>query len=187
MCVDSVTRKYVVFQPLSAAKLDKPSTTANITTNKNTNVGANPPCNTENSTSETADWKSREGAKDNSMEEAQTQENIQTFLGWRRIVTERLAFGSCTEFTLSRDLFDPNVPKARLDFRFTLAYVGACTLAIRTEFFALGEGVPKSRLWTCTYQLVMVDKETRQPTTVPKWFLDEYQVTSRNSMYVVDK
>ncbi|GFN93386.1 hypothetical protein PoB_001989200 [Plakobranchus ocellatus] len=99
----------------------------------------------------------------------------QAFINWPRITKEFYVFGACAEFTMSRALYDPDVPKWLLDFRFTQGFVGTCSVTNITEFYArVGEN-EKRLLWKNTYQLVIVDKKTRKPTRTPKWFIDKYQ------------
>ncbi|RUS82981.1 hypothetical protein EGW08_009266 [Elysia chlorotica] len=102
----------------------------------------------------------------------QEQAKEKYFLDWPLLTQEFFMFASCSEFVMSRALYEKNTRKWPLDMKFTLGNVGACSVATTCDFFALGGSEP---LWTNTNQAVSVDKKTRMPARLPDWFLEKYR------------
>ena len=104
------------------------------------------------------------------------EDTERAFLNWGRVTKDLHGFGQYSEFTMTKALYDPDVPKWSLDFRIRLGFIGACSITNACEFHARGKDGSKILLWSNKYQLVMVDKKSRQPARIPAWFKDKYQV-----------
>uniref|UniRef100_A0A0B6ZLL4 Uncharacterized protein n=1 Tax=Arion vulgaris TaxID=1028688 RepID=A0A0B6ZLL4_9EUPU len=96
-----------------------------------------------------------------------------TFLDWPVVMNGKYTFVSSTEFRISQELYNPDIPKWPLDAKFSLGNVGNSSVANVIEFFAHEDG--KSPLWTNVTQLVAIDTSTRKPTALPEWFKDKYK------------
>ncbi|GFN89724.1 hypothetical protein PoB_001623000 [Plakobranchus ocellatus] len=112
---------------------------------------------------------------------ANGHQEAQMFLDGPRLTNEFYVFASCSEFVMSRALYETTVPKGLLDIKFVLGHVGNCTVSLVTEFYACVEiGSPHrsfraAPLWTNTHQFVTVDKNTRKPAQLHDWFQDKYK------------
>ncbi|KAK3796855.1 hypothetical protein RRG08_001200 [Elysia crispata] len=105
------------------------------------------------------------------------QDTERAFLNWGRFLKDMHGFGQYSEFTMSKALYDLEVPKWSLGFRFRLGFIGACSVTKICEFFARCKDGNDILIWSNKYQQVAVDKKTRQPTRIPAWFKDKYQGT----------
>ena len=106
------------------------------------------------------------------------EDTERAFLTWGRLCKDLYGYTQYTEFTMTKALYDPDVPKWSLDFRLRLGFIGACSITNACDFYARGKDGSKILLWSDKFQLVMVDKKTRQPARIPAWFKDKYQVST---------
>ncbi|GFN93389.1 hypothetical protein PoB_001989500 [Plakobranchus ocellatus] len=173
MRVDAFTRMFAVFKPINEeGGKAKEADTQSSCTNSDDDGRSGPSSN--NTTASFSDFFTLKNVL-GFQQVWQTMDSGNAFLNWPRLAEEYLAFSSCSEFTMTPALYDPDVPKWPLDFRFTLGFVGACTLTLTADFHAFGDGGEKILLWQNKTQVVMVNKETRQPTKIPSWFMDKYK------------
>lgn len=109
------------------------------------------------------------------------------FLSVQDLHSQYGLFQASTRLSLSRDLYDLDLPKSPLTLDKELVYVGRSSLNIHTGVALRpgGGARPPVLLATCEVQSVLVDRETRRPAQHPQWWRERYGAFSQPGRQLV--
>ena len=93
------------------------------------------------------------------------------FLDLDKVYHDHLLFVACTTTTVSPSLYDYSVKKGPLKLQMELTNVGKTSFGLKNSIYAEGLDLPLCENFV---QPVIINSETRRPSSPPQWWIEKY-------------